>query len=343
MAFPFLSEENFETGTRGHFDAETDTETRLDFPHYSALSRVPGLPAPYRGAYCMRVNLANDGTPADAYVQETGSWDTAADGSAIYFRWKLFVTNNITMANTNEFAIHQLWSSTDTVEGGVYINFTTANGLRIGIGDASASSFAPLTTGVWHTVEVLYTIDNDVANDGTIDAWLDGGALTQVTGLDQAAITSGVLGVLGQDAGTTAGTVLFDQVVADDERIYPISDRWTQEIKITKDQHVFVGTGIVDNVTLVSGAATDCTLDLYDTDIGATNDASNVKLHLNNTANNEMVDPAGVPVQFTRGCFVSLGGTNPYAIVKLRSAKAWGSDGAVRSHGIKRRPHPLGA
>ena len=85
MAFPWLSECNFEDGTKGHFDTETDTETRLDFPHYSELARTPGMGMPWRGAYCARVNLANDGTPANALLQETGSWDTSAGGT-IFFR-----------------------------------------------------------------------------------------------------------------------------------------------------------------------------------------------------------------------------------------------------------------
>src|SRR3989304_4043146 len=143
MAFQFLSQSNFEDGGLGAFDAETDTETRLDFPHYVTLARTPGLPMPWRGSNCMRVTLVNDGTPADAYVQKTGSWDTAAAGT-IYFRFMFYMTSDYVMANNDEFAIFQLWSSTNTVEGGVYVNYTTANGLRIGIGETSASSFMPL-------------------------------------------------------------------------------------------------------------------------------------------------------------------------------------------------------
>ena len=58
MAFPFLSEANFEDGTKGHFDSETDTGSRLDIAHYSTLAKIPGLAMPWRGAYAVRVNLA---------------------------------------------------------------------------------------------------------------------------------------------------------------------------------------------------------------------------------------------------------------------------------------------
>jgi hypothetical protein len=341
VAFPYLSENGFETGTLGHFDTKVDTETRLDFPHYSELARIPGASSPFRGAYCMRVKLENDGSPADAYVQETGSWDTAADGTAIYFRFAFYVSSNIVMANNDEFGIFQLWSSTNTVEGGAFINYTTANGLRIGIGETAATSFKPLTTGVWHQLELGFTLDNAGSNDGTIDAWLDGGAFTQVASLDQGAITSGVVGVVGQDAGTTTGFILFDEIVADDTRVYGIVDRFTSEINLTASGHVFVGDGCVENVSLKSGAGTDNVLTVYDTDTAYTNDPMNAKVELKNTANNELVDPAGTPIYtFRRGCYVALAGTNPRATVKVCRVQNY-SDGAIRQLGQRRRPHPI--
>lgn len=342
MAFPFLSEENFETGSYSHFDSEVDTESRLDFPHYAALAKIPGVPMPFRGAYCMRVALANDGSPADAYLQETGSWDTAADGT-IYFRFCFYLSSDTVMANGDEFSIFQLWSSTNTVEGGAYINYTTANGFRLGIGETSASSFLSLQTNKWHQLELFFTVDDGGSNDGSIDAWLNGTSFTQVASLDQGAITSGVIGVLSQDTGTTDGFVYFDQIVADDARIYPISDRWSEEVVLTQSSHLSLGPSTVDNVTLISGAGTDCIVSVYDTDIGATNDYSNRKIHLENTASGELVDPAGTPAKCTRGVYVSMSGTNPHAIVKLGCTTGWGSEGSIRTYGKKRKAHPLGA
>lgn len=341
MAFAFLSENGFELGTLGHFDAETDTETRLDFPHYATLARVPGLAMPYRGAYCMRVNLANDGTPADAYVQETGSWDMTAGTNDIYLRLYFWVSSDITMATTNEFAILQFWSATSTVEAGVYINFTTANGLRLGIGEASASVFKPLTTGVWHCLEVFF--DPAGSSAGTFDAWLDGSAFTQVASITNADITSGVVGVLGQDAGTTKGVILFDEIVADDARIFPIAYRWAHEILFTASGHAFVGPGLVKNVQLLSGAGTDCVVSLYDTDIGNTDDASKIKSELKNTANSQHVDPSDRRLRFDRGCYVALSGTTPRAIVSIERAPGHFSEGTIRSQGLHRNAHPLGA
>jgi len=341
VAFPYLSEASFSAGTIGHFDTDTDTESRSQVFHYSALAAIPGLPAPYHGAYVYGVNLANDGTPADSYLQETASWDTAASGT-IFFRLMFWVSADITMANADEFAIFQLWSATNTVEGGAYINYTTANGLRLGIGEASAAQFLPLSTNTWHSLELKYVIDSGVPNDGTLDGWLDGSTFTQVTALDQGAITSGVMGVLSQDAGTTKGYVLFDNIIADDLQIFPPVRRWSQDQLFTQSNHAFVGPGRLENVSLLSGAATDNVLTVYDTDVAYVSSTSAAKLELKNTANNETVDPAGVPIDFQRGCYVVMTGTNPRAIVKFSKTPAYGSDGAVRSYGLRRKPAPGG-
>lgn len=341
MAFPYLSEASFSGGTIGHFDTDTDTENRSQIYHYSQLATIQGLPAPYRGAYCYGVNLANDGTPADSNLQETVSWDTAASGT-IFFRLMFWVSADITMANADEFSIFQLWSATNTIEGGAYINYTTANGLRIGIGETSATALLGLSTNTWHSLELKYVIDSGAGNDGTLDGWLDGSPFTQVTALDQGAITSGVMGVIGQDAGTTKGFILFDNVIADDAQVYPPVRRFAQDIMLTQTNHVFVGPGRLDNATLLSGAGTDCVLSAYDTDVAYVSSASAAKLELKNTANNETVDPAGVPVDFQRGCYIVLSGTTPRAIVKFSHTPAYGSDGAIRSYGLRRKPAPGG-
>ncbi len=341
MAFPFLSEAGFEDGTRGHFDVETDTENRLDFPHYSTLAAIPAQGMPYRGAYCMRVNLAHDGTPADAYVQETGAWDQAAAG-VIFFRLMFRVSTDFVAADADEFALLQLWSGTNTVEGGAYINYTTADGLRLGIGEATATSFAPLTQGVWHCLELKYVVDSGVGNDGTLDAWLDGGALTQVATLDQGAITSGVVGVLSQAAGTTRGTILFDDIVVDDARIFPPLERFPQQVLLTASGHVFVGSGQIEKIDLLSGGATDNVLSVWDTDRAYTSDASGAVLELKNVANNERVGMWDEPAQVHRGCYVALSGTNPRALVKIAWANSY-SEGAMRQQGLFRTPNAFGA
>lgn len=339
MAFPWLFEENFELGTAGSFNSETDTNSKLSFLHYSDLARYEGLPAPWRGAYCMGINLA--GGTNDAYVQEDDGFDTALGGT-IHTRFMLYVSSDITVANNDEFIILALQSTGPVNEAVVVINYTTANGLRIGVGETSGSQFLPLSPGKWHAVELAATIDGGAGNNGTLDLRLDGAAATQITGLDQAAIAQARLGAMGIDAGTTAGWVLFDSIIADDARVFPPSIRFPEEVLLTKSGHVFVGQGKVENVTLLSGAGTDNVVTIYDTDIGNTSDASKVKLELKNTANNELVDPAGTPVHVQRGCYVSLSGTNPRAIVKVGFAQGYWSDGRIKQHGAARVATPGG-
>ena len=337
MAFPFVAEENFEDGTLGIFDSETDTTSRLDFPHYSDLAAIPGLPGPFSGAFCMRVDLAVGTT--NAFLTETGTWDIAAAAS-LHIAFDFFVSSDITMANTDEFTILQLIETGAAVEAGIFINFTTANGLRIGIGETAATSLLPLTTGVWHKVEFEVTIDDGGSNDGVIDLRLDGSAATQVTALDQNAITSGTLGVVSQDAGTTAGVLLFDNVITDDGRVFPTSIRFPNTRLLTKSGHAFVGAGRLDGVTMLSGGATDNVLSVFDTDVGNTSDASKVVAELKNDANNSLVRSDHDDIHVQRGCFISMSGTNPRALVRIKFAPAYGSDGAIRTLGAARQPTP---
>jgi len=334
MAFPWISEEGFELGTRGDFDAEVDTNTKLDFPHYTSLAGQDISASPWKGAYCMRVDLSK-GTAA-AYVQETGDWDMTNGTNDLYMRFMLWVDPNLTMATTNEFAIMQYWASTSTVEAGVYINYTTANGYRIGIGKNAdaASSFLDLPLGQWVSVETFF---DPAAGTGTFDLWLDGGPATQIASITNTGnITSGIVGTTGIDAGTTKGIILFDDIITDDARIYPPADRWKETVLMTESGHAFVGPGTINNITLLSGAGTDNIAIVFDTDEADTNDASNTVVELQNTATTETVDPAGMPVNVKRGCYVSLAGTNPRARVMIKHAVAYGSDGAVRSYALRR-------
>ncbi len=340
MAFPYLSENGFETGGLGHLDSETDTENRIEVVHYTQLANLPGHPAPYRGAYCLMVHLENDGSPAAAFFTETDTWDLSADGT-IWFRMMIYVTPDTVMADNDEFNFLILFSGANTVEAVAAINYTTASGFRIGIGELAASSFLPFTLGVWHCFEWSANIDSG-ANDGTIDAFLDGAAFTQVTGLTQAVITSGAIGSRSQDAGTTRGTMLFDDVIADSARVGKIANRWPHQLVMTASGHAFVGPGIVEDVSLMSGAGTDCVVTLYDTDTGVTSDENNIVAELKNTANNQLVNPDDKTLHFKRGCYVSMSGTTPRALVKIKKAQAYFSDGAIRTFAQKRAAHPLG-
>lgn len=338
MSFPYISEVNFEDGLAttggGTFDSEVDTDSKLDIAHYSELARTPEIAMPYRGAFCMRVDLS--GGTADAYLQEDLDWDMALDETQ-HWRFMLWVDPNITMANNDEFAIFKLQSTGPVDEAVIVINFTTANGLRIGVGETGGTNFLDLSTNRWHSVELSVTLDDGASDDGTLDLRLDGSAATQVASLDQAAIAQGRIGTMDIDAGTTRGVVLFDEILSDDARLFPAEIRFPTTILMTTSGHAFVGHGDIDNISLLSGAATDNVITVFDTDIANTDDAGNILTELKNTANNELVDPAGMPVHVRRGCYVNMSGTNPRALLNICKVQAYGSDGAIRNFGHKRK------
>ena len=331
MAFPYTTIENFELGTLGHFDAETDTNSGMDFPHYTELARFPGLAMPYRGAYCARINLATAST-AGAWVQETGSWDLTAGTNDIYIRLKFWLSKDAAMADADVFSLIELWSATNTAEACVGIKYTTAAGWEIGIGNAALPSvLRGLSLGEWHDIEFFVT--TEVAGTSTLDAWFDGTAMTQVTGLTIANITSGIVGANPGAAFTpTAGTLLIDQVIGhvDGARIGSGGKRFPQQVLMEKGGHVFVGSGIIDNVSLLSGGAADNVLQVWDTDRADTTNGT-MKLEMKNLTPSETpVDPAGVPISVTKGCYISLAGTNPRAMVSVYRAVGYYSDGAIR-------------
>jgi hypothetical protein len=84
MAFPYTFHENFEAGTKGGFDTETDTGSLLDFPHYSVLAKDPNSLMPYRGAYLLRNALGdtNDHTLTEGDID-------ISDGGTAYFKWQM--------------------------------------------------------------------------------------------------------------------------------------------------------------------------------------------------------------------------------------------------------------
>lgn len=343
MAFPFLFEANFEAGTNAEWDSETDTGSQLDFPHYSELARYPWPTAvPFEGAYCMRAVLS--GGTADAFVLE-GDIDIAAS-TRRHVAFDMWISPTFTGTADDTINIFEAQSAGPVVEATFGLRVVAATDvINLGIGETAPTSFSSqaFERGVWHTIELDITLDSGAGNDGTIDLYVTRHGspaatavyATQVTGLDQAAVIQGVLGVQDHLA-TTTGVILFDNFKFDDGRIYPKTRRYDDSVLLTKSGHAFVGPGCIENVTLMSGAATDNVVTVYDTDTGDTNDATSIVCELKNTANNELVDPAGMPVHVTRGCYVSMSGTNPRALVKMSKVNCY-TDANTRSYGLRRK------
>ncbi len=152
------------------------------------------------------------------------------------------------------------------------------------------------------------------------------------------------LGAQDPVATMTSGVLLFDDFAHDSDRIFGVlpQDRFTTGPQLLTSGHVFVGPGCIENATLLASETQNCGLRLWDTDVANTDGIENEKLLLRNTATTggEIVDPAGVPVEFKRGCYASLTGTpdalGPWARFKIGKAVAYGSDGAIRSYGLRR-------
>ena len=344
MAFPFIYENSFENSvTPFGADSETDTESQLDVAHYSELARYPWPRcAPFSGAYALRAVLS--GGTADAFVLE-GDVDIAVNVGR-YAAFNIWISPTFTGTANDTVNIFEAQSTGPAVEAtfGLRIVATT-NVINFGIGETAPTSWgaAAIERGVWYTVELFIDLDNPAAGDGTIDLYVTKHGepastsvfAAQVGSLVQAAVIQGVLGVQDHLA-TTTGVILFDNFKFDDARIYPQTRRYDDTYLLTQSSHAFVGPGVVDNITLMSGAGTDCVVSLYDTDTADTNDPTTLHAELKNTANNELVDPAGMPVDIVRGCYVTMSGTNPRALVKVCRQKCY-SDALVRDHGMRRK------
>lgn len=342
MSFPYIFHSNFAAGTNAEWDSETDTGSRLDFPHYSTLAAIPGMPAPYLGAHCMRIALGdtNDHTLIEGDID-------IATGATRYFRFPMFISADTVASANDNFSIFELQQAAGTQLYTVGLTITaTTDELTVWVGEADTpetTSSVALPKGRWFVVEVEANVDTAAAN-GDITVYVDGTAYVSLTTPVQnaAAVGRGALGTQ-VTAATTTGTILYGEFIMDDARIYPPNERFPTTARVTKTQTVFVGSGYIEGATLLSANGT---MDVYDTDSANTNDAQAKKIELNTSGNFVSNDSL---VQFQRGCHVVLGGTNPYGEIKLvRNSQvpgvhgplAYFSDGAIRLHGSKRVARP---
>ena len=331
MAFPWDKEEGFEDGTIGILQTETDTGARLNVRSYRDLARLGRRVAPWRGAYCMEVDLGVSTAEATANDPDV---DISANGET-FIDFMLYISPNIVMADDNEFVIFRLLA-TSTDEGSLLINYTDETGLRIGLSEPTATAgdavYTSISTGVWHHICLGIVIDNSDSS-GEIDLYLDGTLVLSLDDLDQGAITSASLGVIGQDAGTTKGFLLFDDFREDSAQFEPYKERFPQNLVLTKSAHAFVGPGLITLVQLISGAGTDCVLTVYDTDRAETHSDKIVERLANVSDNETLASASAFDVQ--RGCYVELAGTDPRALVRIANAPSYGSDGAALIRGSR--------
>lgn len=345
MSFPFIFESNFEGGTSGEWDSETDTVSQLDFPDHHELARFPwATAAPSSGAHCMRAVLS--GGTADAFVTEGDI--NIADTATSYFKFDVWFSPDFAATADDTFALFELVGSAITGSIGAKITATT-DAIQLGIGSA-ATGTAPsqfmanaIDKGVWYTVEGAFNIETNASGTAALYVTKIGersretadASLASVTNV---AVTSGTFG-LQDHLATTTGTILYDNFVQDDARVYPRTELFPRTKLLTKSDNVFVGHGHIDRLELLSGAGTDNVLTVYDTDDANIADKSNIVAELKNTANSELVTAEihEEPLHLDRGCSIVLAGTNPRALVRVVKAPSYGSFAAMRNHGLKTR------
>ncbi|KPK68182.1 hypothetical protein AMJ82_08960, partial [candidate division TA06 bacterium SM23_40] len=229
MAFPYIFESNFEPGSNAEWDSETDTDNALDFPSYKTLARQ-GL-EPFSGAHCMRLR-AGLGTN-DATVTE-GDIDIA-DTVTRYFRFNILFADDFRCTATDaSVSLLELQGAANAITASFGFKITVSTDIiNLGIGSANAAavpatfSTQAVERGVWYTVELA--VDIQTGGTGTLDMYVTRWGSTAATGAEAAlatktniAVTHGVLG-LQDHLATTIGTILIDNFVMDDARIYPQS------------------------------------------------------------------------------------------------------------------------
>lgn len=344
MAFPWISEANFEQGDRDSFTTTTDTQSKLDFPHYSTLAATPQLPMPYRGAYDMRIDLLKGNS--DAFIEDTVHY-TMANGSTSWARFAMWFGlpggsmgrsfGLPTMADGDRFTVFRFASAGPVGECTVFIEFTTANGYRLGINKTLSptnAQYLPFSLNRWVTVEAKYVSAAGAA--GSVQLAVDGVLGTAVTGLTNAVLTIADLGAISVPATTTNGMLFFDQFVVDDLQVGNFARRFPQAFELTRSQHVLLGPGEIELISLIP-SNNDNIVRIYDTDSAEVTDAMSAIAELR-------TDQGGVtvPVQFEedfevhRGAYVQLAGTNPRARVQLGEVGMAMTEGSIRAYGARR-------
>lgn len=334
MVFPYIFESTFDTGDNSEWNSEADTGSLLDFPHYSTIGVTPGGGAPFRGAYCMRIQPgdANDHTLLETDID-------IADAATRWIRFALFISNDFAATANDIFNIFEWQSTSNVVEACISLQITaTTDIVDIGIADGTeVSSFtSTISKGSWHVIEALFTVDVTPGTDGVLTLYVDGAQAQTVTGHNQSlAITHGQLGTQNTASTTDTGFLLFDDFVFDDTRI-AITHRFANHRVITTSAFAFVGAGRLGNVKVIDGGSNDVIVELYDTD--TYNSSLEPRWRGRTATANVDVDAADVPIDFSRGCLVLITGTTPGCQFQITRATGWGSDGAIRTHAAKRLP-----
>ncbi len=341
----YTFESEFETGDFTEWSAgKTDTDSKLTADHYVKLVTNLGMfpdPVPWRGAYCAHIDLSL-GTN-DAYVQDT-SWASALN-TTIWASFYVQVTNNLVQAALDRPCLFAMQSTGATDQATVTLYASTATRPQLVLAQTRVTAIGANTRATdlglnqWHLVEVGVSVGSGGA-DGSIQMWVDGFQVgTTISSLTMAALTQLRLGALSIPVGTTAGHILYDQVIQTGARLGGWWNRHPQVLPLTKSGFIFLGPGKIEEFALVPGGLVDNQMGLFDADIQSmvTNISNTIGPTLANSAPFEpkvyaFSRKAGY---FTRGCYARLTGSAPRATVTFGGSQS--SVGLIKQYALRRR------
>ena len=316
MALPLEFYENFEAGTKGDFGSETDTSKRLDFPHARDLAPV----MPYRGAYCVRVNLGR--ATDDAYLEEAVSW---ASGQTRWGRFRMYVGNDVQFGNDQDYVqILQFYSSTSTKEARLVLARFDPLGIVL-VAEMEGESWNEnnahfkVPIGEWFTVEFERSVSS---SNGYIGAVLPNVCRITSDRVAEGTNTKFRLGAISQ-TGDIQGTLYFDEFAVDEDRLYDDSGSAHNGALSGKTMHflksgfAFLGAGEIEHVSLIDGGSGDCRIKIYDTEDEVRLALGGLRESLATVTANVTEQSRNRGFRCNRGAYVELSGTTPQALIRL--------------------------
>ena len=329
MAFPWVFEENFETGAEGRFTGTTvDTLGKLDFPGPQDDLDVP----PYLGGYAMRVNLERGVAPA--YVVGDLSFNIA-NGVTQYARIMLRLSDDFKAPGVNDaVSIFRLNSGAGVEEAAIGIVRSDKGELMIAVRNPDYASGAwirgiEVNRNEWLCLEITAASVAGALSELRVHC---NGSQVSAIGMTWLTLTSFWMGAITQ-TDDVRGTLYFDSILIDEDRLVApqiLDPRRLdgETITLTKTGYAFVGPGEVVCTTLIAMGTTtsDHVAQLYDTDrLPVAHHDLKIALK---AAVPESYESKGTKV-FKRGCYCVLSGTSsatvaPSLIVQLGAVTEYG-------------------
>jgi hypothetical protein len=323
--FPYLFQADYESGDFAQWTTVTNpgTPPQMAAQHYSVLVQKNVGEVPYRGAYAQHCDLSLGS--ADAFVASAA----IVGGTTGGVRFMVYVGPTLRMGVGDQLTLARIDCGADQTP--LMLDNTTGTP-RLTFSGAYAAGqtrLVALTLGQWYCIEVASV---GTGMQGYVNGVAAGAPLSPVAA---PGITGLRLGTMGIDAGTTQGHILFDQVVADDVRVFGLPERYPQIMEVRSSGVVIPGSGRYERVNLIAGHASDNILALYDSDLGTagpeellapllTSELANREFHVSKRAG-----------YFQYGLKVVMSGTNPQAIIVLGQGLT--SAGAI-AEWARRRP-----